>query len=1592
MFSSHAEATRKATANPFASNEPNPFSNENKAKQTSSDANRDSSPRNTGDVAKQRSGGRGRANWRGHHDNRGRSRHRSEPRNPFTQRTPQASAEEASLSRPFATDSTLMPPPNSSACDLAQRIYQRLQADGINPPRWPSDPISVGSQHEMSRFRESYEAYRSKARACLTKAGLIDDPEKRKKLSDALEFKGICEDMCPEYEKITRLTEHDVNKPEKDRDTGVVRVDRMVKKLARSAAGQEAPLPMDVRSAACLRRTLDYLIDIVLRRDNNLSSAHGFLWDRTRAIRRDFAFFSSMSEKEIKAQVYVLENITRFHVTSLHLLSRGEKKDDNFVEQQELEQLGKTLLSLRDVYDDCKLQGVTCENEAEFRAYYLLFHGRDSGILETLQRQWRPSLWQESDEIRTAVSLIEALQSTQEFIGSRKDGHAGPLLASSGAHLTYFRIVEDPKVSYTMACFAECHFQDVRRSLLATVKRALARPKDPVRDVTAASLNEFLRFDTVEQAIEFANMHNLRFEPDQQFPTDIARQLLVLNDKLTLPHVRLEHQFSQSLVERKRGTASLPDVIHSTVFEGVNDTRAYGVGRTRNESMEGEKASEAAAEKNTMAAQARKSGFANSGFLDSDTEEDETAVAAPAAPKNPFAPVNQEDSTNITKLPTLEELRAQEKGHFLRDRPKPHAFSATDPTQPPKSNPFGSPLEVPDNSTLKSGGFETVKPNPFAPTSVPANGEGLQSAAAAGFETARANPFANEEGLSMAPPGGFETAKPNPFAPTSESANGEASLSAPFMIEPLTSPFQQPVYTTFKFGMAKPNPFAPGSVSANGDDLSLMPVKAIPSFSPSLPTYSTVKIGSAKPNPFAPASLPVDAAGLSSAPVNTNTFGGPVQLGGGSQFGAPSQVGLQAAANQSSSLVRTQQSQLSSFSEPVETGPSFAASKPDELSTAVASSEPSAAFSFDRGQSSLQNASPVVAPGGHHNVAPSFAASAAAPLTNIQNMASVPEHRRATDGSANWQAASQILGPPQTGFVPNNQVTSVHQTTDAQGQPVPEGPMIHDTNQPTENAIEAPAAAQPAPVAEEPVPPERDLMADFNKWYVNGDQGLMSDFLIHTVIEMTQRAFETFHLEEAERKDREEEEKREAEAKEFRVYKISVKYLRLWRIFARRKRLNTVARTGRDLMRAHIQQRLIDQRDERRAKAKAAAEAEKLKDEHSKQMADHIVKLARAQGKARREAKQKASDALLATGVLSGLDREKQAAKRIVAEDEDSVDERQSAELGGSAGSSSTKLKASYGSRITNFKAMDMSRSRNVKSLPGSSRPAGLAASDSPQPTKVASSTGPRRTDSRSSDDQQWSKLKPSTSLSSSVGKRPTNFSYLEKKSASRSSTDKTLMPPPLPKNDDSNSSAQQDADATRSRHSQPSTSSSSDRSNRPFANLSTYWRLKALGLVELPDGKVLPESLASHNFSEPGPEMSLEQVIARKEAILARMDALSEAGRADRARAEPMLREARARIQRLQQSQSTSKKRKYAADDDDDDDLDDDDDDDDEDAKIAATNARLRDTLATTDRILEQQRANQRELEEGIAWFRANREMLESEERASGGAEGTSS
>ncbi|KAI1391414.1 SAC3/GANP/Nin1/mts3/eIF-3 p25 family-domain-containing protein [Hypoxylon trugodes] len=643
----------------------------------------------------------------------------SQGKNKFSRKTPDSELA-SSRDRPSTRNDkriastndrgTEIPRTRADPDEFAKKITDQLAKDNIKPPRWPQNPGSFTQRQAVERLREAHKAYREKARKSLMRAGLIDDPDKKRRLDEALVFKGICEDMCPEWEKITRIVEHDIKGPEKDTDENgdlVPMPDLMVKRLARSAAGQDAPLPMDVRSVRALRRTLRYLIDLISS-DDLLPLKHSFLWDRTRAIRIDFSFQKyAMTPAETKDQIYCLETIARFHVTSLHLLSQDGLTPTDFSEQQEVEQLGKTLISLMEVYDDCEEHGIECENEHEFRGYFIVFNAFNPGLMEMIDTFDRR--FGHSPNIKSAKCISECISNIRRI--------QGPLMPDANSQMAvdaitvFFDIVANPAVSYTLACFAEIHFNAVRKAILKVFQKSFSRPRFGPKDLTPAILKKHLHTDTEEEAVEFFKKHGFDF--------DDADKHLILNQSTRYIDARVPHSFSGDIVERKRSGHTFAEVVHTTVFdENVTQPAAGDEITWEDEDEE----SLFVSDTNNVSADNNESQFAN----EEQSESGSTESGVSASPR-PLPPMLGNHA--VTK-PTTSVPDGEQSVHESEGRSRSTSFSSVTsisteqqsttqtPSQPSggsgikaTSSPFTSPMQAPQKQyassvfASSSGGF-----------------------------------------------------------------------------------------------------------------------------------------------------------------------------------------------------------------------------------------------------------------------------------------------------------------------------------------------------------------------------------------------------------------------------------------------------------------------------------------------------------------------------------------------------------------------------------------------------------------------------------------------------------------------------------------------------------------------------------------------------------------------------------------------------------------------------------------------------------------------------------------------------------------------
>lgn len=162
---------------------------------------------------------------------------------------------------------------------------------------------------------------------------------------------GRCLTMCSEKQALERQEQKDFSVYEQEPSTiGTrerrIRLEWAVKKYARPAAGT-APDPEDIRPPAVLKRTMSYLIDVIVdREDQPYTEVYSFLRDRTRSIRQDMIFQHAVTLDSIE----LTEMIARFHIFSEHRLC--EEGPSEFDAKLNREQLHKCLITLRELYDD----------------------------------------------------------------------------------------------------------------------------------------------------------------------------------------------------------------------------------------------------------------------------------------------------------------------------------------------------------------------------------------------------------------------------------------------------------------------------------------------------------------------------------------------------------------------------------------------------------------------------------------------------------------------------------------------------------------------------------------------------------------------------------------------------------------------------------------------------------------------------------------------------------------------------------------------------------------------------------------------------------------------------------------------------------------------------------------------------------------------------------------------------------------------------------------------------------------------------------------------------------------------------------------
>ncbi|CCH44046.1 Nuclear mRNA export protein SAC3 [Wickerhamomyces ciferrii] len=313
---------------------------------------------------------------------------------------------------------------------------------------------------DLTTLYEEFQKMRDQERSVMEEKGLVDKEDTRKTLEDAISFQGSCLEMCPVYERIRRSIENDVRKYEKD-NSGKISPHNAIKAFSRPAAGQPPPLPSDVRPPQILNQTLDYIVDNILI---NLPDAQSFIWDRTRSIRQDFTYQNYFGPEAMDCN----ETIVRIHILTLHVMAKTKSE---FSQQQELEQMNKSLKTLSEMYAEYRSRGIQAPNEAEFRAYYLISQLRDPELEREIQTF--PSEVLRDEKVQLVLNVRNMIQTNIVERGFQATEDVLNL------YKNFFRNYTQGQIPLLMAYLLEIHLNEIRFYSLKSLKKSLHTKSKP---------------------------------------------------------------------------------------------------------------------------------------------------------------------------------------------------------------------------------------------------------------------------------------------------------------------------------------------------------------------------------------------------------------------------------------------------------------------------------------------------------------------------------------------------------------------------------------------------------------------------------------------------------------------------------------------------------------------------------------------------------------------------------------------------------------------------------------------------------------------------------------------------------------------------------------------------------------------------------------------------------------------------------------------------------------------------------------------------------------------------------------------------------
>lgn len=318
---------------------------------------------------------------------------------------------------------------------------------------------------------------------------------------------GTCELMCPQSEIDERVRHNELDEWEKP-DASWQNEDELrlaarnlaVKRYKRSDAGSVQNVPELVRPPRVLRATLDHLEAHVISRqpvfsvgsqtarvpDEHELATYMFLWNRFRAIRKDFILQNYTKGGLVDATVVnVFERMARYFIAMERRMAlHPEWRTGPAHGKHNAESLSETLTALLAFYDMAHARSLNnlSSHEAELTAYWILFFDHEHGA--------------------EASRLIERLALRRpDMYGSVEIQLAAEIRACrcEGDYARFFALARESP--YLVRCLLVAQEADgVRATALAVMGRAYAKGEA----YPAARLARVLGFDSTRDAVDAA--------------------------------------------------------------------------------------------------------------------------------------------------------------------------------------------------------------------------------------------------------------------------------------------------------------------------------------------------------------------------------------------------------------------------------------------------------------------------------------------------------------------------------------------------------------------------------------------------------------------------------------------------------------------------------------------------------------------------------------------------------------------------------------------------------------------------------------------------------------------------------------------------------------------------------------------------------------------------------------------------------------------------------------------------------------------------------------------------------------------------------